>query len=99
MNPAVAAKVEKALHSYRAFVQGKQFQSHRLVEYAGVEMVGAFDIQLPEVEPRIRVAIMEGFRAMWAANGQNLVLCIWEPWDEPAPPPAWERVFAERDLD
>lgn len=99
MNPKIAADVEKFVQAVRTFCGGKDFTSYRLIQYCGPEKLDAFDIEPSEVELRVEVAINEGFNAMWAERDKQFILCIRESWEEPATPPAWERVYAEHDLD
>ena len=91
--------MKATLASFRAFAKDKRFTSYRQVNYTGVEMAGAFDIASEEVEPRISSAVAGAFNVMWAERNGRLILCVWEPWDPPGKVPAWEQVFAERDLD
>jgi hypothetical protein len=95
MTPEFAAKLATKLSDYRHWALGRHFNSVRLVQYCGVEMVGARDIALSEVEQQISGCTCEGFGVEWAEQNQRLYLCVWEPWDQPGTAPDWSKVFIE----
>lgn len=66
----------------------------RLVEYSGVECLGASDLPAHEIDARIRALIDQGFHLAGARQGQTAVLRA----HEGTPVPPWPSVFAERDL-
>ena len=99
MNPEFTPKLEARISSYRAWSQGRNFSGIRLVRYCGVEMIGASDITLSEIENRIHGYTCEGLGVEWTEYNGRLYLCVWEAWDAPGSPPDWSKVFSESDLD
>ena len=98
MSPEFAAKLATRLADYRAWAHGRRISSVRLVQYCGVEMIGARDIALAEVEQQISGCTCEGFSVEWAEQKERLYLCVWEPWDTHGTAPDWSKVFSESDL-
>ena len=96
MTPEFIAKLEAKLLEFHTWSRGRNFSGLRLVQYCGVEMIGAHDINLNEIDDRISGYVREGFYVGWAEQSGRLYLCVWE---YPGPVPPWPRVFAEEDLD
>lgn len=55
------AKMEASLSEYRTWAHGRDFSGLRLVQYCGVEMIGAHDIGISEIERRISGYLREAF--------------------------------------
>jgi hypothetical protein len=95
MDDAFRAKIESKLDSFHQWVHGRELRSCRLVQYVGVEMLGAIDVPLGEVESQIEGLVCEGFYVDWAQDGSRLYLRVWE-FGGPEPP--WSKVVAEEHL-
>jgi hypothetical protein len=95
MDDAFRAKLESKLDAFHQWAQGRDLSSCRLVQYLGVEMLGAIDVPLGEVESRIEALVCEGFYVDWTQDGSRLRLRAWES-DGPEPP--WSKVLAEEHL-
>jgi|SRR5581483_3910623 len=95
MDDAFRAKLASQLHAFRAWAEGRDLRSGRLVQYLGVEVQGAIDVPVAEAESQIAGLIREGLRVDWAQSGQRLYLRVWGG-DGPEPP--WPSVFAEEHL-
>lgn len=93
MRPEFKEKLEAKLSAYREWQSRRSFSSARLVQYSGIEMIGAHDVGLSEVENQIEGAISEGFRVEWSEHQGRLYLCVWE--GPPHSPPPWDCVFHE----
>jgi hypothetical protein len=94
MNDNFRAILDAKIADYRKWSLGRCFSSCRWVQYTGVEVTGALDVRLDEVERRLENAICEGFRVAWAEHQGQLYLRVWEGEDEPS----WANVFAEESL-
>ena len=95
MNEAFLAKLNAKLEAYREWRAGRDVQAARLVQYCGVELVGALDIPVGDVESRIEGLVCEGFYVDWAEHERRLIVRVWE-FD--GPEPDWPSVWAERAL-
>ena len=95
MDDAFRARLQSKLADYRAWSLGRKSTECRLVQYCGVELVGAQSVPMAEVAARIEALVCEGFYADWAEHDGRLYLRIWE-FD--GPEPAWPKVFAEEPL-
>lgn len=94
MKDALRAKLDQLLADYRAWLKQRYLSGCRWVQYTGVEMTGAMDVSLDEVESRLRNTVCEGFCVGWTEHKRRLYVRVWEGEDEPA----WEKVFAEESL-
>jgi hypothetical protein len=95
MKDAFRSKLKAKVDDYRTWSAGRQLSSGRFVHYCGVELLGAHDLPLTDVEARIEGLICEGFYVDWAEHGGRLVLRVWELG---GPEPEWRKVFAEQPL-
>jgi hypothetical protein len=84
------------LTDFRGWSQGRRLLNCRLVQYCGIEKIGAIDVPTEEIESQIEGLINEGMRVAWAEHNQRLFLRVWEH-DGPEPP--WTKVFAEEHLE
>lgn len=95
MTDAFRSKLQTKLSDYRSWSVGRRLSGCRLVQYCGVEMVGAQDVPLAEVESRIESLICRGFYVDWEQHQSRLFLRVWE---FGGPEPEWAKVFAEQAL-
>jgi hypothetical protein len=95
MDESFRSKLEARLADYREFSCRRRLDGCRLVQYCGVERVGAVDIVKTQVEPQIAELLCEGFFVDWAESDGRAYLRVWEV-DGPEPP--WPKVFAEGHL-
>ena len=95
MDDNFRAKLGSQLDAFRNWSRGRDLGSCRLVQYLGVEMLGAIDVPLGHVESQIEGLICEGFSVDWAQDGSRMYLRAWE-FGGPEPP--WSKVFAEEHL-
>lgn len=84
------------LNEFQAWLQSQHYDACRLVQYCGIECVGAIDVALDEVEIEIKGALREGYGVAWATNDRKLYLVVWEP---DGLPWTWPQVFCEEHLD
>jgi len=99
LNPKVVAKIDSAVSAFRTWSQGKRFLGCRVVQYCGIELVGADDVELAEAEWRIRGYLGDGYHIAWDEHEGRLYFCVWEGWDDEVVVPSWQRVFAELNLE
>lgn len=92
---AFQTKLDNKLSAYRAWSAGRKLSHCRLVQYCGVDLVGALDVPLGAVETRITGLVCEGFYVDWTEHNGRLYLRVWE-YD--GPEPNWTNVFAEKPL-
>ena len=52
--------------TFRRWAQGRDVSVCRLVQYVGVDLLGAIDVPLGEVESQIEGLVCEGFLVAWA---------------------------------
>jgi hypothetical protein len=95
MNLEVTKKIEEKLAAYRTWRTGQQFQTCRLVQYCGSEMIGAIDVSRSEIEAQIQGLLAEGFYADWICHDAKLYL---REWEFGGAEPEWRFVYAETDL-
>lgn len=95
MDDGFGAKVESRLGAYRNWTDGRDLRNCRLVQYVGVEMLGANDVPLGDVESQIQGLVCEGFQVDWAPDCNRMYLRAWE---SGGPEPPWPRVLAEEHL-
>jgi hypothetical protein len=95
MDDAFQAKLDLCMGTFRRWAQGRDVSGCRLVQYVGVDLLGAIDVPLGEVESQIEGLVCEGFLVAWAQLGRVMYLRVWEA-DGPEPP--WSKVFAEEPL-
>lgn len=95
MTPEFREKLQSKLASYQMWVEVNRPQSWRLVQYCGLELIGAFEVAHDQIESQITGLLCEGFFVDWALNGSQAFLRVYE-FDDPEPP--WESVFSERHL-
>jgi hypothetical protein len=95
MDDAFRAKLELCIGNFRHWAQGREVSGCRLVQYVGVDLLGAIDIPLGKVESQIEGLVCEGIRVAWAQQGRLMYL---RAWDGDGPEPAWSKVFAEEPL-
>lgn len=85
-------KIDKKISEYRDWIREKNFSRCRLVQYCGVDLVGALDVPFNEVESQITGLLCEGYYVDWQVNNDCCYLRVWE-FD--GPEPEWTKVFAE----
>jgi len=70
-------------------------QGVRLVQYCGVEMIGALDVPQSGIRHQIEGLVAEGFGLKWINENGVTYLAVWEP---DGPEPDWSNVFKESNL-
>lgn len=95
MDDAFRSGLQTKLAGYDRWSCGRFFHGCRLIQYCGVEMVGAVDVPLAEVKSQIEGLVCEGFRVDWAEHKDKLYLRVWE---SDGPEPDWSKVVAEQPL-
>ena len=88
-------ELDAKLNAYRDWSVSRKLTSCRLVQYCGIELAGAIDVPMNEVEQQIRGLVCEGFYVDWMERDSQLVLRVWE---FGGPEPDWPKVFAEQPL-
>jgi hypothetical protein len=86
---------ESKLDEYRNWCRSRRLTSGRLVQYCGVEFIGAIDLPPEQADAEIGRLLREGFLVDWAESNGRLVLGVWE-YGGPEPP--WPKVLAEQPL-
>ena len=74
MDDAFCAGLESRLTAFRDWARGRDLSACRLVQYLGVERIGALDVPLGEVETQVTGLVCEGFRIDWTQQGSRLYL-------------------------
>jgi len=87
--------VEALLAEYREWSSTQALTGGRLVQYRGLDLVGAHDVPLAEVEREMERLLYEGQYVDWAEHQGRLYLRVWGYGD---PEPDWLKVFAEQPL-
>ncbi|PSB56562.1 hypothetical protein [Chamaesiphon polymorphus] len=95
MNSEFQAKIDDRLKAYRSWAHGRSVTIGRLVQYSGVEFLGAIDIAQEKLEEQIFDLECEGFDVDWSEHNEKIYLRVWE---YPGPEPSWDLVFEEKDL-
>lgn len=95
MNLEVAKKIKEKLAAYHTWSTGQQFQSCRLVQYCGSEMIGAINVSCSQIEVQLQGLFAEGFCVDWICHDARLHLRVWE---FGGAEPEWRFVYAETDL-
>ena len=95
MVESVKTKIDAKLAAFHEWSSSHSFTSCRLVQYCGVERVGASDLLPAEVGHQIEGCLSEGFYVDWNESCGRLYLRIWE---FGGPEPSWPSVFAEDHL-
>jgi hypothetical protein len=95
MNEEFRRKLEAKLTAFRDWSRHKRLTSVRLVQYCGVEMVGAIDLAADEVVRQIEGLVCEGFYVDWSELEGRLYLRVWE---YGGPEPSWLKVYDEGPL-
>lgn len=95
MPPRLAGSFAARLAAFQAWLALHPFSHCRLVQYSGVDLVGAMDVEPSDVEAQIAGLLAEGFRVDWLDRDQKLFLRIWEG---RCPEPGWDAVLAARPL-
>jgi hypothetical protein len=75
MDEQFRAKLDAKLAEYRAWSAGRVFPSCRVVQYVGVDLVGAKSLPLSEVESEIEGLVCEGFYLDWT---EHKIVCTCE---------------------
>ncbi len=83
------------LPQYRRWLAEYAAVNARLVQFCGVECIGACDVPLAEVENRLINLWQEGFYVSWAIQGNTVFLRVYE---YGGPEPDWQKVFTEQHL-
>jgi hypothetical protein len=92
MDEQFRAKLDAKMAEYRDWSEGHALPLCRLVQYVGVDLVGAKSLPLSEVESEIEGLVCEGFYVDLAEHENRLYLRVWE---FGGPEPDWSKVFAE----
>lgn len=95
MAPQLTGKAAAQLEAFRVWRTTHSFPRCRLVQYTGVDLVGALDVEPDDVEPEIAGLLAEGFRVDWLDGGAKIYLRVWEG---TGPEPGWPDVIAGRPL-
>ena len=95
MNFEFQTKLDDKIKEFRFWVDGRSVAVARLVQYSGIEFLGAIDVAPKELEEQIVGLQCEGFYVDWAEHNERIYLRVWE---YPGPEPNWELVFEEKDL-
>jgi len=97
MIPGFPVQVEARLVALRQFLALciPSLHGARLVEYRGVDLLGAVDVALADLETQVTRSLSEGQRVDWLCRNGRLYL---RTFAADAPAPSWERVFAEEDV-
>jgi hypothetical protein len=95
MNSEFQVKLDAKLKEYRAWAHGRAVAVGRLVQYSGIEFVGAIDVAPEELERQICGLVCEGFHVDWAEHNDRTYLRVWE---HPGPKQSWDLAFDEKDL-
>jgi len=95
MTPEFQAKLDTKLKEYRSWAHGRSVAVGRLVQYCGLQFMGAVDVAPEELEEQISGLVCEGFHVDWAEHNERTYLRVWE---HPGPEPSWDLTFAEKDL-
>ena len=95
MTPEFEKSLNVKLTQWSNWANENSFTKCRLVQYSGVELVGALDVPLDEIETQIKGLITEGFYVDWKPQGQIAYLRVYE---YGGPEPDWKKTFAEKNL-
>jgi hypothetical protein len=95
MEEAFRARLQAKLDGYQEWARGRTLSRCRLVQYSGVQLAGAHNVPIAEVESLIEQLVCEGFYVDWAEHEGQLVLKVWE---FGGPEPEWSKVLDEQPL-
>lgn len=87
--------ITELLQLYRIWQAEHIYVACRLVQYCGIECIGACDIPVTEIENRLINLWQEGFYVSWAIRDETLFLRVYE---FGGPEPDWQKVFIEQHL-
>lgn len=92
-NPsAFQERVQHRLDEYRVWAELHTLTSGRLVQYSGLGIPNAIDVEVSAIPSQIEGCLNEGLQVSWSLQESMIYLAIHEP-DCLMPP--WEKVFAE----
>jgi hypothetical protein len=86
---------DETLADFRKWSRDRALTSCRLVQYCGVQCIGAIDVTLADAQAQIDGLLCEGFCVNWTECDGRLYLRVWEL---DGPEPTWPKVFAEEHL-
>ena len=89
------SRVRAKVMAFHEWSHERPFRSARIVQYCGVDLVGACDVPIKEVVSRIEGLLCEGFYVDWYEQDERLYLRVWE---FGGPEPDWSKVIAEKPL-
>ncbi len=95
MDESFRKKLQTKINGYRDWSRSRTFSNCRLVQYCGVDLIGAIDVPLAEIESRIEALVCEGFYVDWTDREGRLILRVWE---FGGPMPDWLNVAAEQPI-
>jgi hypothetical protein len=85
-------RVQHRLDEYRVWAKIRTLTSGRLVQYSGLGIPNAIDVEVSAIPSQIEGCLNEGLQVNWSHQESTIYLAIQEP-DCSMPP--WEKVFAE----
>jgi hypothetical protein len=95
MNEDVIRRMDAKVAGFQSWMCNRKFRDIRVVQYCGVELVGANNIAPEDAVDYVRPHVYEGFHVDWCQHGERIYLRVWEPWYDDDPEPGWPLVFAE----
>ena len=88
-------KIETTLADFRAWSESNKYMGCRLVQYSGVDFVGAIDVDLDQIENQIKGLLCEGFYVDWNVFNNLVYLRVYE---YGGPEPTWDQTIKEEPL-
>jgi hypothetical protein len=92
MDEAFRLMLQAKLADFRGWSAVRSVTGYRLVQYCGVDLIGALSGPLSEIEAQIEGLVCEGMTVDWAEKGGLVYLRVWE---FGGPEPDWSKVFTE----
>ena len=77
MNFEFQTKLDDKIKEFRFWVDGRSVAVARLVQYSGIEFLGAIDVAPKELEEQIVGLQCEGFYVDWAEHNERIYLRVW----------------------
>lgn len=95
MTPEFEKKLNQKLAKYDKWASKNSFSQCRLVQFCGVEFVGAIDVELDQIVNQITGLLCEGFYVDWGIHNNSMYLRVYE---SGGPEPTWDQTIKEEPL-
>ncbi len=94
MTPEFEIELNRKLAAYDKWASENEFSKCRLVQYCGVDFIGAIDVKLNQIVHQITGLLCEGFNVDWNLHNDSVYLRVYEY----GPEPTWDQTIKEEPL-